>query len=72
MKMLAIGLVAVGCWALAAIVGWALAKAGAIPPDPPRYQEPEDGIQGADPYSVTLASGGDIVFIEDATYTIHD
>lgn len=34
-------LVAVGCWTLAALVGWALVHVGARD-DPPEWDEPED------------------------------
>ena len=42
-------------WAIAALVAWAWIRSATRPVPATRWQEPEDGIQGADPYSVTLA-----------------
>ena len=57
MRLIVIALVAVGCWTLSAALAWLWAYAALRRDDDvPTYREPEDGIQGADPYSVTLAS----------------
>lgn len=43
------------------VIAWAVATAIAYcrreRPVPAQYREPEDGVQGADPYSLALAGG---------------
>ena len=48
---------AIVCIAWAVLTAWAFIHAALRRDDDVPYREPEDGIQGADPYSVTLASG---------------
>ena len=55
MRLLVIGLVAVGCSTLAAIFAWAVVHVGARD-DPPEW---DDDVQPWDARSVTLASGGE-------------
>ena len=69
-RWLLVAVVAVCLYALAALVGFSLARAAE---DPDKWQEPEDGIQGSDPYSVTLAGMGEHIEVEDMTPTLsHD
>ena len=56
MRLIVIGLVAVGCWTLSALVAWAIVRVGTRHQMP---EEPEDGVQPWDARSVTLASGAE-------------
>jgi len=52
MRLIVIGLVAVGCWTLAALVAWAVVHVGTRHQMP---EEPEDGVQ-VDLYPQSLTS----------------